>query len=61
MKINVQSKFIIAAIVVVMLNFTESKSNIDSLLTVVDSKPKSEQIPYINSLVGTLSHIICKR
>ncbi|MCO5252039.1 MAG: tetratricopeptide repeat protein, partial [Candidatus Kapabacteria bacterium] len=38
-----------------MLNFTESKTNIDSLLTVVESKPKSEQIPYINSLVGNLS------
>jgi tetratricopeptide (TPR) repeat protein len=55
MKINVQSKFFIAAFIVVLLNFTESKSNIDSLLIVIESKPKSEQVAFINSLIGTQS------
>ncbi len=57
MKINVQSNFFIAAIIVVLLNFTESKAKIDSLLTLIESKPKSEQIPFINSLVGNLSSL----
>jgi|GEM_PF-2684902 len=55
MKINVPLKSIIAALIVIMLNFTESKSNIDSLLIVIESKPKSEQIAFINSLVGNQS------
>jgi signal transduction histidine kinase/tetratricopeptide (TPR) repeat protein len=52
MRINRISKFLIAIIIVVLSNFSVSKSSIDSLLAIVNQKSGIEQIEAIENVIG---------